>query len=54
VTDVHLIQVYGGSGGAELTLGVYDAFTTSALPPLDERIARQGRAGVTLQRIHVP
>ena len=55
VTDVHLIQVQPGGGGeAELTLGVYDAFTTAELPALDERIARQGRAYVSLQRIVLP
>jgi hypothetical protein len=55
VTDVHLIRVLAGaSGEAELTLGVYDAFTTRDLPPLDERIARLQRAGVPLQRIVVP
>jgi hypothetical protein len=54
VNDVHLIRVQGGSGETELTLGVYDAFTSQALPPLDERIARQGRAGVLLGQIHVP
>jgi hypothetical protein len=55
VTDVHLIRVLDdASGEAELTLGVYDAFTTRDLPPLDERIARLQRAGVPLQRIVVP
>jgi hypothetical protein len=55
VTDVHLIQVQpDGHGEAELTLGVYDAFTTAELSVLDERIARQGRAYVSLQRIVVP
>jgi hypothetical protein len=53
VNDVHLIYVQGG-GEAELTLGVYDAFTTTALPPLDERIARQGRAGVHLEWVSIP
>jgi hypothetical protein len=52
---VHLIKVFpDASGEAELTLGIYDAFTTSSLPPLDERIARQGRVGVPLRRISVP
>jgi len=54
VNDVHLIRVHQGSGEAELMLGVYDAFTSQALPPLDERIARQGRASVSLGRIYVP
>jgi hypothetical protein len=55
VRDVHLLQVYpDASGEAELNLGVYDAFTTGGLPPLDERFARQGRADVPLQWISVP
>jgi hypothetical protein len=54
VNDVHLIRVEKGSGEAELTLGVYDAFTSQALPPLDERIARQGRASVLLGQVYVP
>jgi hypothetical protein len=48
VNDVHLIRVLEGASGAEATLGVYDAFTSASLAPLDERIARQGRAGVPL------
>lgn len=53
VNDVHLIRVLGG-GEAELTLGIYDAFTTAALPPLDERFARQGRAGIPLKWVSIP
>jgi hypothetical protein len=53
VSDAHLIQVLG-SGEAELTMGIYDAFTTTALSPLDERFARQGRAGVPLRKISIP
>ena len=53
VKDAHLIRVLKG-GEAELTLGVYDAFTTAALPPLDERIARQGRASVSRERMSIP
>jgi hypothetical protein len=53
VNDVHLIRVLGG-GEAELTLGIYDAFTTAALPPLDERFAQQGRAGITLEWVSIP
>jgi hypothetical protein len=37
----------------EVSVGVYDAFTTAALPPLDERIARLGRAGVRLGQVPV-
>jgi hypothetical protein len=37
----------------EVSVGVYDAFTTAALPPLDERIARLGRAGLGLGRVEV-
>ena len=53
VKDVHLIRVLGG-GEAELTLGLYDAFTTAALPPLDERIARQGRDSVPFRSMTIP
>jgi hypothetical protein len=59
VNDVHLIQVDqiqaldGAGTEAEVSVGVYDAFTTAALPPLDERIARQGRASVGLGRVWV-
>ena len=54
VTDVHLFHIFAGaSGQAELTVAVYDAFTISALPPLDERIARLGRAAVPLERISI-
>jgi len=53
VTDAHLLSVPAGARGeAELALGLYDAFTARALPPLDERIARLGLAGVPLQRIN--
>jgi hypothetical protein len=54
VRDVHFIQVLDGQdAGAEVSVGVYDAFTTAALPPLDERIARLGRAGVGLGQVWV-
>lgn len=54
VNDVHLIRAIEGQGSEiEVSVGVYDAFTTAALPPLDERIARQGRAGVALGRAAV-
>jgi hypothetical protein len=53
VHDAHLIRVLG-SGEAELTLGLYDAFTTVALPPLDERVARQGRVGVAVEWVSIP
>jgi hypothetical protein len=64
VSDVHLIEVNALELDAltpaeaqhpmvEVSVGVYDAFTTAALPPLDERIARQGRAGVGLGRVWV-
>jgi hypothetical protein len=52
VRDVHLIQVLDGpEGEVEISVGVYDAFTAAALPPLDERIARLGRTGVGLGRV---
>jgi hypothetical protein len=55
VHDVHLIEVLDQtSGQAQLTIGVYDAFTMRALPPLDERIARLGLAGVPLGTVSVP
>jgi len=51
VRDVHLIRVLEGDGTeVEVSVGVYDAFTTAALPVLDERIARLGRVGVGLGR----
>jgi len=59
VDDVHLLQVRPGASGYEsarqgqLMVGLYDAFTTEALMPLDERIARLGLAGVPLQAIVV-
>jgi hypothetical protein len=55
IIDMHLMPVLlDASGQAVLTLGLYDAFTAQGLPPLDERIARLGLAGVPLQEIHVP
>jgi hypothetical protein len=55
ITDVHLIETLAGSKGqAELTCGVYDAFTMLPLPPLDERVARLGLAGVPLGPVTVP
>jgi hypothetical protein len=69
VSDVHLIQVAliqvepiqletrlpegAAFPTVEVSVGVYDAFTTAALPPLDERIARLGRAGLELGRVEV-
>jgi len=54
VTDVHLLSVPADARGEiELALGLYDAFTARALPPLDERIARLGRAEVPLRRIDI-
>jgi hypothetical protein len=54
VTDVHLMDVPAGAQGeAELALGVYEAFTARALPPLDERIARLGRPTVPLRTVSV-
>jgi hypothetical protein len=53
VNDVHLIRVLEG-GEARLSVGLYDAFTTGALPPLDERIAQLGRAGVPLNSVSIP
>jgi hypothetical protein len=54
VCDVHLVRVLDGAGAeVEVSVGVYDAFTTVALPPLDERIARLGRVGVGLGRAAV-
>ena len=53
VNDVHLVNLVEGRGEAELTLGIYDAFTMLALPPLDERFARQGRAAVSLRPITI-
>jgi hypothetical protein len=51
VRDVHLIHVFDGQETeVEVSVGVYDAFTTTALPPLDDRIARLGRVGVGLGR----
>ncbi len=55
VTDVHLVDVRDDAhGSGQLTLGVYDAFTSEALPALDERIARLGLPGVPLGPITVP
>jgi hypothetical protein len=55
VTDAHRLWLAADAHGqAELSLGVYDAFTNRALPPLDERVARQGRAGVLLEQIRLP
>jgi hypothetical protein len=54
VNDVHLIEVYAGQGSeVKVSVGVYDAFTTAALPPLDERIARLGRPAVPLRDVRV-
>jgi hypothetical protein len=53
VRDTHLIQVLTG-GKAEITLGIYDAFTSIALPPHDERFARQGRAAISLKEMSIP
>jgi hypothetical protein len=54
VTDVHLILPQADAvGEVYLTLGVYDAFTSEALPPLDERIARLGLSYVPLGGISV-
>ena len=54
VTDVHLLDIPAqASGEVELTLGLYDAFTMGPLSPMDERIARLGRAGAPLRRIPV-
>jgi hypothetical protein len=53
VNDVHLIQVLRG-GEARLSVGLYDAFTTRALPPLDERIAQLGRDSVPLDSVSIP
>jgi hypothetical protein len=55
VTDVHLFAAPPDeSSQADLRLGVYDAFTTLGLPPLDERIARLGLATVPIQQILIP
>jgi hypothetical protein len=55
IVDVHLIPVLpNASGQAVLSLGVYDAFTAQGLPPLDERIARLGLAGVPLAEVYIP
>jgi hypothetical protein len=55
VNDVHLIDIPPeASGHAQLTCGVYDAFTMLALPPLDERVARLGLAGVPLGTVTIP
>ena len=55
VTDVHLLPVRAdASGQAQLMVNVYDASTAEALPPLDERIARLGLAGVPVQQISIP
>jgi hypothetical protein len=64
VSDVHLIAVDAleldgltpsgdQSPMVQVSVGVYDAFTTAALPPLDERIARQGRANIEIGRVWV-
>ena len=54
VDDVHLVETLPGvAGQGQLVAGVYDAFTTEALMPLDERIARLGLAGVPLQSVTV-
>ena len=54
VRDVHPIAVIEGGGrDAEVTVGVYEAFTTAGLSPLDERIARLGRSGVGLGQVTV-
>ena len=59
VNDVHLVYVASlpetaaADPEVEVSVGVYDAFTTAALPPLDERIARLGRAGVSLGQVRV-
>ena len=55
VVDAHLIPVRADARGqALLMLGIYDAFTGRALPPLDERIARLGLAGVPLRQVSIP
>jgi hypothetical protein len=55
VRDVHRLWLPAEAHGqAPLSLGVYDAFTGRPLPPLDERIARQGQAGVLLRQLQLP
>jgi hypothetical protein len=55
IADVHLISIRpNASGQGTLTLGVYDAFTAQGLPPLDERIAGLGLAGIPLKEITIP
>jgi hypothetical protein len=54
VNDVHLLETLpGATGQGQLVVGVYDAFTTEALMPLDERVARLGLAGVPLQPVTI-
>lgn len=54
VRDVHLIALpEEARGEATVTVGVYEAFTTRALPPMDEQIARQGMAAVPVGRVQV-
>jgi hypothetical protein len=54
VDDVHLLETLPGTAGqGQLVVGIYDAFTTESLMPLDERIARLGLAGVPLQPVTV-
>jgi hypothetical protein len=59
VDDVHLMEVLpvaagpGATGQGQLVVGLYDAFTTEALMPLDERVARLGLAGVPLQAVTI-
>ncbi len=54
VRDVHLIALpEEARGEATITVGVYDAFTTRSLPPLDEQIARLGLAAVPVGNIVV-
>lgn len=48
VSDVHLLAGPGTGHLGPVTVGVYDAFTGRALPPLDERIVAQGLLYVPL------
>jgi hypothetical protein len=55
VCDVHTLSLPDGVGGqGQTVVSVYDAFTGRVLPPLDERIARLGLAGVPLGTLDLP
>jgi hypothetical protein len=55
IGDTHLLPIRAGaSGQGQLTVGLYDAFTSQSLPPLDERVARLGLPAVPVLDITIP